>query len=219
MRIDDLIIHESARRDIYQGLAQCYYLPDGNIAKVLEKMELHLGLIGSGALIHITLMRSQLQSSGIPDKLKIDFSRLFVGPYTLPAPPYGSVYLEGERKIMGESTIDALRHYSDAGLDISTEFKDAPDHIAAELEFMYYLVFKQIEAIRDTDRDSLSANLGRQRAFLQIHLGAWVEAFAKNVELHSETDFYRSLACATKTFIFEEDKKITILPIAATAAE
>lgn len=38
------------------------------------------------------------------------YQRLFVGPYALPAPPWGSVYLDKESVVFGDSTL-ALRHW------------------------------------------------------------------------------------------------------------
>jgi TorA maturation chaperone TorD len=51
-----------------------------------------------------------------------------VGPFLVPAPPYGSVYLEDNRQLMGDSTIDVRRHYLSLGLDLSADFMEAlPD--------------------------------------------------------------------------------------------
>jgi putative dimethyl sulfoxide reductase chaperone len=219
MNVKDLITAERARMDIYKGLSACYAIPETGLFTHMKHMERQLAFLGSGALIPITLMRSQIQNTGILDDLKVDYSRLFVGPYNLLAPPYGSVYLEGERKIMGESTIDVLRRYSDAGLDMSSEFKDTPDHIAAELEFIYYLVFRQIEAMFATAMDLLNTNLSQQRDFIKLHLGYWIGAFTEKVETHAETEFYRNLAAASKVFVLEELEHVTNLPITAPAEE
>ncbi|UTW70898.1 molecular chaperone TorD family protein [Anaerobacillus sp. HL2] len=37
-------------------------------------------------------------------KLKVDFAKLFVGPFDVLAPPYSSVYLNEGRAVYGEST-------------------------------------------------------------------------------------------------------------------
>ncbi len=50
------------------------------------------------------------------EPLKVEFSKLFVGPYKLFAAPYGSVYLDDERKVMGDSTLDVKNRYREAGL-------------------------------------------------------------------------------------------------------
>jgi TorA maturation chaperone TorD len=120
------------------------------------------------------------------------------------APPYGSIYLERKRKIIGDSTLDLLETHRHAEIDLSDNFRDAPDHIAAELEFMYFLVFKEVEALENSDIERTFGFLEKQRAFLRQHLGAWVFDFADSLEKNAKTGFYKSLAGATKASMKEE---------------
>jgi TorA maturation chaperone TorD len=66
---------------------------------------------------------------------------------------------------------------------------------------MYFLIFKEIQALDNSDVDTTIDYLEKQRAFLREHLGAWVFDFADTIEEKAETDFYKNLARATKTFI------------------
>lgn len=200
MNIDDLLMREKARRDAYKNLAACFHVPNRELATILKGLERRLGVLGSGALSYAVLMRNEFESLNDLGELKIDFARLFVGPYSLLAPPYGSIYLERERKIMGNSTLYLLETYRESGVDLSANFRDAPDHIAAELEFMYFLILKEIEAIGNSDIEKTLSFLEKQRDFLKKHLGAWVFDFADNIEENAETDFYKNLARVTKTF-------------------
>jgi TorA maturation chaperone TorD len=119
------------------------------------------------------------------------------------ATPYGSVYLDGERKMMGGSTLDVRSRYREAGLDTAKNFKDAPDHISAELEFMYYLIFKEIEAFAESDTEAAMGFIQKQKSFLEDHLMAWVPEFAKNIIENAENPFYPNLAKATESFLQE----------------
>jgi len=204
MNIDDLLMREKARRDAYKNLAVCYHLPNGELTTMLKGLERQLGVLASGALSYAALMRKEFESLKDLEELKIDFARLFVGPYSLLAPPYGSIYLERERKIMGDSTLYLLEIYRHAGVDLSDNFRDAPDHVTAELEFMYFLVFKEIEALENSDIETTLGFLEKQRAFLRKHLGAWVFEFADTIEEKAETDFYKNLARATNAFLKQE---------------
>ncbi len=134
----------------------------------------------------------------------MEHARLFIGPYSLLAPPYGSVYLESERKIMGNSTMDVINRYRQSGLIVAEDFKDAPDHIAAELEFMHFLIFKAMEAANQGDVNGIVTGLLNQQSFLEQHLGAWVHEFAGNVVENAKTPFYRNLARATEVFIKDD---------------
>jgi TorA maturation chaperone TorD len=132
------------------------------------------------------------------ESLKIDFAGLFVGPYKLLAPPYGSVYLE-DGKLIGDSTIDVRTWYEKEGLDIV--IKDAPDHITMELEFMYYLITKQIEAIKDSNLQDVQFYLQKQSSFLQVHLARWLPGFAENVQQNAQAAFYVQLSTETNNFV------------------
>ncbi|MBW2600841.1 MAG: molecular chaperone TorD family protein [Deltaproteobacteria bacterium] len=205
MNIADLTKYEKARSSAYKGLAECYHMPGSGLNKTLIQLERQLEALGSEASPHITLMRSECIGRGNEiDDLCVDFAKLFVGPYALLAPPYGSVYLDGERKIMGGSTMDVRIRYANAGLELSAHFKEPPDHIAAELEFMHFLIFKEIEATLRYDMDRTIKYLDQQEAFLENHLAAWVPQFARHVVENANTDFYKHLAQATDLFIKHE---------------
>ena len=137
MEREEFLRREKVRCESYRLLAQCYYLPDEELIEALEhSKELARWRRGGG---ESTWAVDDL------DSLKVDYTRLFLGPYLLLAPPYGSLYLENTRTVMGDSTMDAKQRYQEAGLDLT--LKEAPDHVAIELEFMYYLIYREIEEI------------------------------------------------------------------------
>ncbi len=51
------------------------------------------------------------------------------------APPYASVYLDGEGLVMGRETLAVQAFYQTAGYTISDLKQELPDHLAVELEF------------------------------------------------------------------------------------
>lgn len=178
------------RADSYKLLSDCYYLPD---EELMQK------IVDAGRTnAFFAELAGHVSDSGELGPLKVDYAALFVGPYKLLAAPYGSVYLE-EGGVMGDSTIDARNCYESEGLDIT--IKDAPDHIAMELEFMYYLVVKQIDAVREGDLESAESYEQKQCSFLQTHLARWVSQFTDNVRKHAQTPFYRDLAELTERFV------------------
>jgi len=197
MKVEHFLHREMNRRDAYKNLSACYYLPEEDTLEKLARLEEAMCSEYAKAAEHVSNMRGESEI----EQLKIDYSMLFVGPFKLLAPPYGSVYLEGGRRIMGESTLDAHTRYREVGLDISGDFKEVPDHIAIELEFMYYLVLKEIEAIGKSDFESTIDYLKKQKGFLEDHLGAWVPELAAVMEKNAKTEFYRDLARSTKVFV------------------
>jgi TorA maturation chaperone TorD len=105
---------------------------------------------------------------------------------------------------MGDSTVDAQKRYRHAGVDIAGDFKEAPDHIAVELEFMHFLIFKEIEAATRSNIQAFDNYLKQQQSFLEDHLGAWVSDFTENIIVNSDTEFYKALATSTNIFIKQE---------------
>jgi TorA maturation chaperone TorD len=205
MNIEQFLHNESLRKDVYKSLSRCFYLPGENIAThVADLVE---------ALQHVepelAEMLVGLDEDVDLEQLIIEFSRLFVGPFKLLAPPYGSVYLESGRQVMGDSTMDAKKRYQEAGLGISNNLKEAPDHIAIELEFIYYLIFREIEAFAELDEASVLTLWTTQKSFLSDHIGAWVTPFYEAVEEQSKLDFYKKLVHVTKLFVLKDKEKIS----------
>jgi TorA maturation chaperone TorD len=208
MKTKNLLNLESLRMVSFRMLSDCYFLPEPGLSEKLENLELNMADLCEPAVEWVQRMHKQFEAGANLEPLKIDFSKLFVGPYKLLAAPYGSVYLDSERKIMGDSTLDVKNRYREAGLDTANNFKDAPDHISAELEFMYYLIFKEIEAFSNTDIESAISFIQKQRSFLEDHLMAWVPEFAKSIIEYAENPFYPNLAKATQKFL---EKNYTIV--------
>jgi TorA maturation chaperone TorD len=192
--------------EAFRLLSDCYFLPDPGLSEKLENLEFNMSNVSEPAVVFIQRMRKEFEVGANLEPLKVDFSKLFVGPYKLFAAPYGSVYLDSERKIMGDSTLDVKNRYREAGLVTAKNFKDAPDHISAELEFMYYLIFKEIEAFSNSNIETAVSFIQKQKYFLEDHLMAWVPEFANSIIKYAVSPFYPNLAKATETFLKENYK-------------
>ena len=196
----ELLSREEYRRDAYKLLAECYYLPDERLMETLHGVEKsRCGLYPEIAGI--------LAATADAESLIVDYSRLFVGPYGMLASPYGSMYLEDKNQVMGDSAIDVRSRYGEEGLHVA--LKEAPDHIAIELEFMYFLLLKELEAIGISDSRTAAGYRKKQKEFLEAHLGAWVFEFADNVESNAQTEFYKDLARLTRSFVKEDMENLS----------
>ena len=203
METKNLVNHELSRMEAFRHLSECYFPPDSGLSDTLKNLELHLANVSELAAKCARRMRKEIKNGQNFEALKVDFAKLFVGPYQLLAAPYGSVYLDNGRTLMGDSTLDVKNRYREEGLDTAKDFKDAPDHITAELEFMHYLVFKEIEAFLDSDIEIALDFIQKQKCFLERHLLAWISEFAGNIIGNAEALFYQNLAKATETFLKE----------------
>jgi len=200
MNAPEWIRREQARIDAFKVLAHCYHPPDGGLKKTVDGLTRSLQDICEDAHPFTAKMKTELENIDI-GALQIDHARLFVGPYQLLAPPYGSVYLDGARQVMGESTLDVIETYRASGVEASETFLEPPDHVAAELEFLHYLLVLSLKCLAGHDFEGAVAFREQAESFLQRHLGAWVGPFTANVEARAATGFYRNLARATKLFV------------------
>ena len=203
MKTKNLINHELSRMEAFRLLSECYLLPNPGLSDTLNSLERQLANVSIPAANFAQHMSKVTENNQNLEALKVDFAKLFVGPYQLMAAPYGSVYLDNGRIMMGDSTLDVENRYREEGLDTAKDFKDAPDHITAELEFMYYLIFKEIEAFSNSDIETAIDFIQKQKCFLESHLLAWIPEFVGNIIENAETWFYQNLAKATETFLKE----------------
>ena len=117
----------------------------------------------------------------------VEHARLFLGPFEILVPPWGSFYLEDEPRLMGPTSNYAGRAFADSGLAPGGKLKDAPDHVTHELEFMYFLAFNEATTGDLIWRD-------RQVLFWREHLGRWLPMFAESLEHAAVLPFYQTLA-------------------------
>jgi TorA maturation chaperone TorD len=111
------------------------------------------------------------------------------------------VWLETDGGLMQGSTMALTALYAEGGFEIAEEFRDLPDHVAAELEFLYLLLFKLAQARMSGDSEAAKTADALRRRFLDRHLGVWVGPFAAAVSAGAQTDFYRALAALTERFV------------------
>jgi len=192
----------ATREDIYRLLAACYYSPTaslleenccGSLASLLERVAPDASHYASDAAA--LGGKSSLQS------LTVEHARLFIGPFQLVAPPYGSIHLDGARTVMGDSTAMVAAFYHSCGLHLADDFHELPDHFTVELEFMSFLAFKQRQAEISSNKSEVARYISLQREFLERFLMPWLEPFTSAIITDGEAPFYEAIARCTAAFI------------------
>ncbi|WP_285906970.1 TorD/DmsD family molecular chaperone [Pseudodesulfovibrio pelocollis] len=181
-----------AAMEIFSLLATCYSTPVPELPKKIADTPGRLLPLGEDIAAQARQLAEALEGED-PQELLKDYSRLFVGPFELLAPPFGSVYLDKGRVMMGDSTREVLRHYREAGMNMSDGFKSPPDHVVAELEFLALQAYRTMEAETRGDPDSAREHADRLRNFFAAHPGRWLDRFASAVAQEAQTGFYRAL--------------------------
>lgn len=128
-----------------------------------------------------------LREAGGLEALRTAYTRLFVGPAALPAPPWESVYTSGENLIFQKSTLDVRAAFRAAGYQAAGYLREADDHLATELDFMAVLAESASQAFERGDVVDTRALLKTQSEFLDQHLGVWTGAFADRLAQHAST--------------------------------
>ena len=129
------------------------------------------------------------------EELLWEYTRLFIGPYKLPCPPWESVYTSPKRLMMQDAAVQVQELYEQAGLSINTA-EVMPDHIGAELNFLAVLLERTHSEI-----NSKSKQVDMTEKLLNEHLLTWSPDFTRDMENAAETPFYRALARATRKVI------------------
>ena len=203
MDINEFILRKKMRGDCFRLLSACFYPPKKELYLkecLFQNLTTALSQVCPEALMSSTKMEEAfLHDSG--EDLAVEYARLFVGPYELMAPPYGSVYLDHERRVMGDSTMEVIKIYKEAGLSIDQDFKELPDHIAVELEFMYYLIYQEAEALEKGQSDKALALRETQGLFLNRFLKPWVPNLCDRIKASTENEFYNCLANCVLVFV------------------
>ncbi|MEG1833585.1 MAG: molecular chaperone TorD family protein [Burkholderiaceae bacterium] len=194
-----------ARADLCRFLAACYYEPSPEFAE--EKLFDSMGVAARRMDPELAAAVGRLGAAFAaedPQELLIDYTRLFLGPVKALVSPYASVWLEREKTLMQESTMAVVALYEEGGFEIDENFRDLPDHIAAELEFLYLLNFRALSAELEGDAAAGAAVADLRQRFLADHLARWVAPFTAAAAAHAQSAFYRELAGITALWVARE---------------
>lgn len=180
-----------ARADLVRFLAACYYEPGPEFAEegLFESMAATAARVDPGLGREAARLGEAFAAVSL-ETLLVDYTRLFLGGSDIGAQPYESVWRNGGAAA-GDPTAALLALYAAGGFEVDEDFRDLPDHIALELEFLYLLIYQD------------AARPLRER-FLREHLAAWAPAFSATVQAEAETAFYRQLAGLTSQVVAME---------------
>jgi len=201
--LDDRAV--ALRSGIYRTLAVALSRPKQDLSGVYD------ALLEAQATLASTRAQLDTQTSEKPTlpSLAKEYLRLFVGPGHVPCSPYEAVHRNDrpdfERGlVMGPSTADVRRAYLAAGLDLSENYTDLPDHIAAEMEFMQFLCVQETRFRQQGNEEEAAKMKTMQREFHKKHIAPWVGDFADCILRSTTSPFYKVTAGVLKDFAKKE---------------
>lgn len=159
-----------AAEDLFLTLAAAFTAPPARmsgsdwslpLAADLEELGAALGLDTAAAA---RTLRALAAERGTDEPWLIDYSRLFLVP-PVPITLNTGMYLEGS---IGGSSAQMLQQcYGTAGFAMQESFRDLPDHVAVQLEFIAALL-QRAEA-----GDDVALDMARE--FIDAFIVHWVE--------------------------------------------
>ncbi len=145
-------------------------------------------LVSALALEHV--LSSECESALISESeesLSHEFQTLFNGIGDMPAPPWGSVYLDKDRVIFGHSTVDYRQFLHSHDVDMDTGTREPEDQFGLMLlGYSYLLEMNKVKAAIE---------------LLEKHLLPWAPAYLNLLDNSTEVDYFKALAVETNNWL------------------
>ncbi len=125
------------------------------------------------------------------EDLQLEYTRLFINaPGGVSAPPFGSVYLEGDRSLYGLSTEKVKAFYREQNFFLADPLA-VPDALSMELDFLSLLV--------------AGKKFHKEEEFLSKYFRPWFSKFRDIVVGESQHPFYVGIIKLIDLFTSKED--------------
>ncbi len=142
----------------------------------LEEMATELGYDIAAAA---SLLREATAGLEGPDALLRLYSGLFLTP-PVPAHLNAAIYLDGA--VLGNAAFEIEQWYARHGFVRQPEFHDLPDHVTAELEFVFLLFNRAAEAMAAGESMQALALAAESRRFLAAFPRRWIKGLRPGLE-------------------------------------
>lgn len=202
-----LIELSRARRDVYAFLGGAFLTPPTEESlRALASDDLLAGaeeLFGMDVLDSLQHYAcSAEQTPELQRQAHQEFMNLFKVPGGQYITPYESVFRDtrdvGGRPVkgllMGQSAATVQKWYKLGAVVISAEYKDLPDHIGLELNFLAHVCGKEQEFADRDDQARLTRAWEIERDFLSAHVVSWMRQLRDKVYDKSQHAFFRTVA-------------------------
>jgi TorA maturation chaperone TorD len=154
-----------------------------------------------------------------PEALEYDFSILFEGQGEMPAPPWGSVYLDKENCLMGASTLRYREFLTGLGLVSQSAIREPEDQFGLMLLAWVYLLEQDSTKQHPSKQYSAKQHSSKQppseaaTVLLTEHLLPWAYRyleFVKNAQ--TEHQVYPILAVICESYLKTLQTELNLQP-------
>ena len=153
-------------------------------------------------------IREEKQNPAFLEEAKDEYTRLFIGPVSLVAPPWESVYGQKDAMLFQESTLEVRNTYRQYGLIPEGYPHVADDSLALELHFMALLAQRGLDAFYAGKNDDLTADLTGSSDFLKKHLLVWVPKFLERMKGAKTSILYPQMCLVLDEFLRKDAETV-----------
>ncbi|PJG82455.1 Tat proofreading chaperone DmsD [Caviibacterium pharyngocola] len=133
---------------------------------------------------------------GLQQDLSAQYQALFIGPNALPAPPWGSVYLDPEAVIFGNSLLDLRDFLARHQIAFSASQQEPEDHFGLMLMLSAYLAENKQELLSE---------------FLSRHFLIWSGRYLELLTAQSDYPFYQGLGLLARQTLREWQEELALI--------
>jgi len=209
---DTLLALAAGRSDMYLFLTAAYAQPPS--LELLETIHSEAFLRPFGEIFSADIVTKLRQlgnsdsASALHKQLGQEFMRLLGEPGDSYVMPHESVYRDSPKvgceetpdTLIGRSARDVQQWYEIAGVELSDDYKDRPDHIALELNYLALLCTKEQHFATAGDDPKLTRVWEMERDFLAGHVVRWVDQLRDRIHEKSQQVYFRAVADMTVEF-------------------
>ncbi|PMG90191.1 molecular chaperone TorD family protein [Vibrio breoganii] len=130
------------------------------------------------------------------EALEHSFSHLFEGLGDMPAPPWGSVYLDKDRVVFGESTVEYRAFLTSHGISLDTGLREPEDQFGLTLYAFSQLLSEEKEQAA--------------KHLLEYHLLPWALPYLDLLAEKADNPFYSILAGDIKTWLMQVSNELQL---------
>lgn len=127
-------------------------------------------------------------------QLHWDYTRMFIGPFALPALPWESSYVRKDGLLFQGTTMEVRKLYDKYGVAVRDFNIEADDHVGLELDFMYHLNELCLSLCQESDFEKIKELIEEQSKFLQNHLLLFVPQLCEKMISAANTSFFVGMA-------------------------
>ena len=128
-------------------------------------------------------LAQQISEGLVSTELEWEYQCLFVGPNQLVAPPWGSVYLDHESVVFGESLIHLRDFLQQHQVEFTANQNEPEDHFGLMLMLAAYFAENRPELLSE---------------FLSKHLFTWSDRYLELLISTEDSAFYQGIAKLTQ---------------------